>query len=418
MPEAVSVPTVPQPQGAPVEGKQPAAAPKSKMFLNDPTEEQISNFESEVGEKAERRFLDDDIDRAQKSNPTTPPKKGIVKKAKEGEPAPTGEKLAGKDDVEGLDPEAPKPAAKKKYTVDGKQYELTPEQADRFAQKGIFYERQAVELKKEQAAIGQRMEQLEAREQKLDRVWEALEKDPRGLMLQLHGAQKTREIFEPVLADQIKEELLPEHERALLNEQRRAQALEQQLAEIQQANQQREMQAAEHEAASHFENVITGALELEGIPKSDQTVSEMARWLKRVEARNEKLPPEQQIKVTPERLAKVVKEDNIEKSRALVDRFVGQITEAKKAGDGDAIVKVGEQLVEMFGEPVVHAIAQFHLARLRRSQPAVPRKIVETKRTAPPEAKRGGYMDPDAYAAERKKRVAALDRGDDVADWD
>lgn len=419
MPEAAVVPTTPQPSTtAPAEGVKPegAAPKKSKMFLNDPSEEQISQFEAEVGEKAERRFLDDEIDKAQKANPTSP-KKAVppVKKAKEGEPAPTGEKLAGAE--EEADPEKLKVEGKKKFKVDGKEYELTSEQQERFTQKGIFYEKQAIEMKKEQQAIGQRLEQLEAREAKLDRVWDALEKDPRGLMLQLHGPQKTREIFEPVLAEQIKEELLPEHEKAQLAMQRRAEAAESRLTEIQQENEQRAMQAQETEAATHFETVITQALQAEGIPKNDQTVAEMARWLKRVEARNEKLPEGQQIKVTPERLAKVVREDNIEKSRALVDRFVNKITEAKKTGNADEIVSVGEQLVEMFGEPVVHAIAQFHLARLRKTQPTVPKKVLETKRVEKPEQKRGGYMDPDAYAAERRKRVAALDRGEEVADW-
>jgi hypothetical protein len=115
----------------------------------------------------------------------------------------------------------------------------------------------------------------------------------------------------------------------------------------------------------------------------------------------------------------LVKEDNNLRVSSLTHVYVSQIEDAKKRGDIAAVESLGEQLVGVLGEPVMYAIGKYHLAKMQRGQPAVPKQILDTPKVPTKQAtKPRAYMSEDEYAAERKRRVAAMERGESVPDWD
>lgn len=303
---------------------------------------------------------------------------------------------------------------KEKLKVDGEEFELDPDQIRRFAQKGISHEknnRKTAEAVREVRAREQAVEQREASVNELVTML----KDPKGaleILTNIHGEDIVRDMSEGFLRPRVEREMLPEHERRALVAEERAQRAEQALKQRDEQVKQKQIEQQTDTLVQEYQKTIIEALKLKGLPKTDFTAMEMASWMERGTKKG--------IDYKPEQLAQFVKEDNILRVGALTEDYVTQITEAKKKGDLDAVVKAGEGLVELLGEPVMFAIAKYHLAKHMRT-PAQPKQVLDTPKTKPPEEgskkKKGGYMSEDEFTAERKRRVALMEKGIDPGEW-
>jgi hypothetical protein len=248
---------------------------------------------------------------------------------------------------------------KKKYKVDGKVYELTDEQAERFAQKGIMHELRNREAANRDRAIAAKEQEISRREQEAQQVIEALKSKSLDALVELHGEEKTREMLEQWLRPRIEREMLPPEEQEKITWQERAERAEQRLQQQQQQEQERQIEEQSRGLEQHYQKIIVQALEEGNFPKgADLTpfAKEMAGWMERGLVNN--------IEYTPAQLVKLVKEDNATRVNTLTGTYVGQIETARKAGDMATVSKLGEQLVEVLGEPVMYAIGKYHLAKL------------------------------------------------------
>ncbi len=141
-------------------------------------------------------------------------------------------------------------------------------------------------------------------------------------------------------------------------------------------------------------------------------IARMADHMHRFEKRN--------VKYTNEQLANLVREDYTDDIGHFAGGYAKAIEEAHSRNDVKAIMAIGEQLEGILGKPTAMALRRYDLAKLRSGQPAGSKPVVETSRVAQmkkQDSKRH-YMSEDEYAAERKRRAQAIDRGEAVADWD
>lgn len=102
----------------------------------------------------------------------------------------------------------------------------------------------------------------------------------------------------------------------------------------------------------NYQKVIIGALQTEGIPKTEFTVKRMADLM----AKNLQMG----LDLTPEHLATLVREDYMNEIKALF-------------GASD-----GETLMKLVGDDFTNKIRRADLERLRAGQPQVPKPIIET----------------------------------------
>lgn len=346
--------------------------------VNEPTEDETSDEKS----------MSEIIDKATKDAATPTKDTGVQSKAQEPAPEPV---TTGKQKVE----------------YNGKEYELDADQQKRFMQKGIMHD-----LKHRDFAA--KTKEVEAREQAaIQREKSAQAIFERGLdaIAEVKGEEEARKMAEAFLRPRIEREMLPEQERQLLDIQTRAERAEKALADRDQRDQQRDIDSKVDGHLQHFQKIIVEALDKTGVPKDTRSAREMAEWIER--------GIEKGIDYSPDQLAEFVREDNVVRVQALTQHYVSQIEAAKKAGDSEAIVKAGESLVGILGEPVMHAIGKYHLAKIQKGQPKTAPQILDTPKVKPPEQKkRGGYMTEDEFAAKRKQRVALMEQGIDPGEWD
>lgn len=387
------------PEAAPAEAKRqaPKAAPdfKSKVEetlwrVNEPTADEVEDTAS----------MND-----------------IITKSVENAGKPSKEATPGADRQEDRQesPEAaPKPTdgEKKKYTVNGKTYELTDEQARSFAQKGIMHELRNRETAEKARAVEQREQAALAKEQEAAAILESIRTQSLDYLIDIHGEEKARQMIEGWLRPRIERELLPpEQQQQLAEEDSRERAFrerEERIAEKERHWDEQHKKAEERkidEQARGFEqeyqNVILEALQKGGFPEgADLTpfAKDMASWMERGLTKN--------IEYTPDQLVKLVQEDNGTRVKALTGVYVGQIEAAKKSGDSASIVKLGEQLVGVLGEPVMYAIGKYHLAKMQGGQPlqgAMPKPILDTAKRDPKAPVKQPKLTEDEYRDMRQK---------------
>jgi hypothetical protein len=346
---AAATNTVPVPQ-APSQGKpaqaKPAAPQKAPAKASPPdfkskVEETLWRVNEPTADEVEdTKSMSDIID------------KGVAdagKTSKEATPAPP----------ETQEEPPPTDTTKKKYKVDGKIYELTAEQAERFAQKGIMHELRNRDSANKQRELSAKEQEIVRREQETASIIEALRSDDLSVLVQLHGEEKARDLVEKFLRPRIEREMLPPEQQEQLSLQERAERAERALEERDQRDQERQIDEQSRGLEQHYQKIIVDALEQGDFPKgADLTpfAREMASWMERGLSNN--------IEYTPQQLVGLVKEDNTTRVRALTDAYVGQIDVARKAGDMVAVGKLGEQLVSVLGEPVMFAIGKYYLAKL------------------------------------------------------
>jgi hypothetical protein len=383
-PKAIPAPKPAAAKPAPETKKTPDFKSKVEETLwrvNEPTQDEVDD--SKAGED----IVDKGIANAAKSSKEANPPADGLEIHQDRKPAPP--------------PTAPDPSTqtKEKLKVGEKEFELDAEQLRRFAQKGIYHELKNRDTAKNAAELRAREEAIAAKEQYTEQVIEGLKQNTLDALVELHGEQKARELMEGWLRPKIEREMMPEEERRQLEWQERAERAEAQLQEHKKTSEQQKQNQQTEAFQEEYQQYIIQALEGGGFPKgADLTpfASEMAAWMQRGLARG--------ITYTPERLVSLVKQDNNLRVGALTGVFVNQINEAKEKGDAQSVVKYGEQLVELLGEPVMYAIGKYHLAKMQGQQPSVPRKALDVPKVAQQASqKQNGYMSEDEYRDMRQK---------------
>jgi hypothetical protein len=299
------------------------------------------------------------------------------------------------------------PVHKHKLKVGDEELELDEESMKRWAQKGIHYEKKNYNTAKAEKEVKAKAEALAAKEAEVAEVYEALQSESAFEILEKkHGKAKARELAEKYLRPQVMEELelaemTPDQKRAYIAEQKAAE-LQKKIDDGEKAKEQEHLSAEEQKWTKHYQDTIIKALDSGGVPKTDFSVAEMAAWIRRGKA--------QKVDYTPEQLANLVKQDNIVRVDALTENYVNQINEAKKSGDQDSIVKAGEALVELLGEPVMYALAKYHLAKTNSVHKSLPTQTVDTPKVdvSAPKKKLTWDEERDLF----RKRAAALARGE------
>lgn len=308
-------------------------------------------------------------------------------------------------------PQAKKAAPEKKtLTVDRAPVEMSEEDRDRWAQKGIANEKRWVEIAREKKTLQQQAERVGQLEQKLQGMIEAFEERPMDVLVHRHGREGARKFVEPFLAEEIKAEMMPEHERALRARDQEIALLKGRLGQTAQTEAQTAHAKQVEAEVQGFSNIIIKALNEVGIPKTDFTAAEMADHMHRAMLNK--------IEYTPERLASLVREDNILRVAALTEQFSKYAEHCYKEQNWQGVIAAGEAMEDILGAIVVKTLRYLDLSRLKAGQPMVPQQILETPRaTQDGSGEKKPYMTEDEYATERRRRAQAIDRGEAVTDW-
>lgn len=347
------------------------------------------------------------------TNPPPEPKKAPAPPTAPKKPeAPKSED--GTELADGAPKPPEQPVQKKKYAVHGEEYELTPDQADRYAQKGIYYEKKGIEFARKEQELAQRESQLKQQGADTEVLLKALAQDPAGVLRELYG-DDVIERLKPAMAERIRKEQEYEqnpHLRELDAEKTRAAQLEQQLKQREQQEYNQKVETAAAEYKQKYHQTVIQALEMGGIPKTPEGAHQVLQELRLLQERG--------IEATPQQLAERVKQSNVERVHALTGTIAEQIDRARAENRQEDIVKHGEQLAELLGRPVVYALAKYHLAQRLQSRPAgtgALTKPPEQPRVNPEPQKPKRPMDLDEYMAKAKERAARLQRGEEVEDW-
>ena len=306
------------------------------------------------------------------------------------------------------------PPKKQKYVFEGKEVEVDEEHAKRLVQKGMLFDKKGFEIAKYERGLKEKAAQVEQQEQQVAQLLGDLKEHGLHVLEEIAGPEKLRQMAEQWLRPKIEREMLPPEQQQQLTLQEENARLKQQ---IQQRQQQEQMQAQELETQQWIENynqTIVKALQIGGVPRTDFTAAEMASWMQRGLDKN--------IEYTPEQLAGLVKQDNIVRVGSLTEHYVKEIEAGRTAGDSSRVVKSGEALVQLLGEPVMFAIGKYYLARTKGAQPVQPKQILETPKAVrnngeEPQKKRH-YLSEDEVVAERKRRVALMQQGIDPGEWE
>jgi len=303
-----------------------------------------------------------------------------------------------------------KAAQTKKYKVNGKEIELTEEQAERFTQKGILFEKQNHEFTKQKRELAAKEESLTQKEQEIVQTLQAIKEQGLEVLIDLHGEEAARKMIEGWLRPKVEREMMPEPDRRVLDAEERAGRFEAALKERDERDRQTQIEAKAREFEGHYQKVIIDALEKGGFPDADRTIfaADMAAWMQRGLNKG--------IEYTAEELIPLVKEDQRLRTLAWTGYLVGKIKTAKESKDDNAVIRFGGELAEELGEEVVHALGQYHLAKYR-AQGQQPKQILDTPKVkTETERKQKPYMSEDEYKRERLRRVAAMERGESVSE--
>lgn len=310
--------------------------------------------------------------------------------------------------------EQPKePPKKQKYVFEGKEIEVDDEHAKRLVQKGMLFDKKGFEIAKYERGLKEKAAQVEQQEQQIAQLMGDLKEHGLAVLEELAGPEKLRQMAEQWLRPRIEREMLPPEQQQQLSLQEENARLRQMIEQRQQAELQHRQELETQQWIENYNQTIVKALQLGGVPRTDFTAAEMATWMQRGLDKN--------IEYTPEQLAGLVKQDNIMRVGSLTEHYVREIEEGRKAGDSSRVVKSGEALVELLGEPVMFAIGKYYLARTKGSQPAQPKQILDTPKVVrngeEPQKKRH-YLSEDEVVAERKRRVALMQQGIDPGEWE
>lgn len=342
--------------------------------------------------------------------------------AAEGKPAPVKKEPTAPKKA--ADPkEQPKAAdgadEKETYVVDGKDVLLTKEQAKRFVQKGIAFDKRGFEFTKMQKAVAERDQAVSQKEERISRMWESMEKDPIGVLLARFGGDSTklRTAIEPYLAQQIREEMDDEanpQNKELRDERARREAAEARAKTFEdgEAKKARDVEVSEHK--ERFQAQILEGIKKGGLPNNERSMKRMADYM--YAAASKPRQPGEKLNIDIGRVAETVKQEYIEDIGAIGSSLLSQAKEAREKGDDNALISLGEQAIELFGEDLMDLIRAADIARLKaRRSGLAPTKILETPQSTQGDDKlkpKGQYMEWDEWQDKRKRVAEGKDSWD------
>lgn len=300
---------------------------------------------------------------------------------------------------------------KRRVKFEGKEIEVDDgDEATRLIQEGLLHRKKNYEIARQAKEIQAREAKAFQQEEELKQAIEAIKTNGLEVLAQIQGEEVARRQAEAWLRPRIEREMMPEEQQKILYAEDRAQQAEAQLKQYQEQQKQSEISAQTKQYFDHYNKVIIDALEKTSTPKTEFTAKEMAGWIE--------LGLKKGIEYTPEQLAQLVKEDNNMRVQSLVGHHVQQITQARTKKDMNMVVKHGEALTQLLGEPVMYAVGAYLVHRKNGMSPTQPKQILDTPKTKSVETvKRSGYMTEDEAKAERLRRVNLLEQGIDPGEW-
>lgn len=307
--------------------------------------------------------------------------------------------------------ESPKPKVKKKYVVDKKEYELEldDETTDRFIQKGLAADKRLMEIASERKQLEQLASQIHEQRAQLQSFFELLqggdEQAAEQMLLQAMGPERFAAVAKKHLLTQYEYDQLSPEARRAYDAERRAEQLQAQIQQREAMEQEARVKELQSTSAKEFEGMIIKALESNVIPRNERSIAHFVDYMKKYVERD--LPIDE---TAMERIASQVKEDNIVTIRGMVQGFVEQAKAAKEAKDNNKLIRIGEELTGLFGEDIIDILRRSDLAKLRASQPELPKQILETPKVDTMPKKHQGYMSEDEWAEQRRKAAAEYDR--------
>lgn len=329
-------------------------------------------------------------------------------------------KTAQRTSNESEKPEAPEQgqeqgSQKEKYVFEGKEIEIDPKDRARYVQKGMLLDKKGYEIAKADRELKAGHAEVQQMKQELTQLLESIKANPFELVLKQQGPEAARQAAEQFLLPHVQREMMDPQERAIHDANERAQRAEQRIAAWEAEQQEAKLNQQAEGFKDQFAKTIHAALQENGVPPNDFTAAEMAQIMS--------LGLQKDIEYTPQQLATVVKQNNIERVSALNKVHVAEIQEGRKTNDVNRILKAGEALVALHGEPVMYAIGKYYLAKARGGQPPAPKTILDTAKLKAPDAptlspKNGKhYVTEDDVKAERMRRVQMLEQGIDPGEW-
>jgi hypothetical protein len=227
--------------------------------------------------------------------------------------------------------QAAKEAARRlKYkTKDGQELEVDEDEALR-----TWAERKA-----HQAAASKELNEGKALRKQAEQLVEML-KDKgklRDVMKKL--GHDPRKLSEEILAEHLEDELMDPRDRELRDAKRRLEQIDAMERQQKEALEAKRLQEVKSRYMAEYEKEFITALDTVEVPKSKETISEMAKYIYRAGQIG--------FKMTANEAAKLVKEDILERQRRIFSNADG------------------ETLLKLFGEDVANKIRKADLAKLK-----------------------------------------------------
>jgi hypothetical protein len=238
-------------------------------------------------------------------------------------------------------PEPPKPPSKLKFAgkVDGaeKQWELTPEEV-------------VTRLQKSEASE-KRMQEAAGVRKQWDQIRELAKTNPELVLKELAGIEDADAWAEQRVEKKWKKELMPEHERQMLELQQRAETAERRAKEIETAQQAEFQKQQDAKLEAQMESEFKRAFELTSLPWDPEHLELFGQIA--LDA------IDYGIQLTPEQMAAEVKSRLDTKAKATEDKLRSQFTGLK-----------GEDLLSWLGEDGVKEVLRAAVAKHEQSQTA------------------------------------------------
>lgn len=303
-----------------------------------------------------------------------------------------------------------KPKVKKKFVVDKKEVELEldDETTDRYIQKALAADKRIEAAAKERRELEGMASQIQQQRAQLQQLFQTLqggdEETAQQMLIQAMGPERFAAISKKYLLTQYEYDQLSPEARRAYDAERRAVAAEEQLQQRQRTDEEMKINELKSQNSKEFEGMIIKAIETNMIPKSERAIGHFVDYMKKFVERD--IPIDEQAMT---RIASAVKEDNIITIRGLVSGFTEEAKKALASKDQQKLVKIGEELTSLFGDEIISLIRRSDLAKLRSSQPELPKQIFETPRVDAKSSQQTKNMSPDEWRDEVRNRALQID---------
>jgi len=334
---------------------------------------------------------------------------------RETEPQHGTEIQGEKEGIHAEEKQAPKPKVKKKFVVDKKEVELEldDETTDKYIQKALAADKRFSEARKREQELEAIAHQVHQKRQELEQFMAALDDDSSAqeILLKKLGPERFRQLAEAYLAPVVQEEILKERnplEYELKKTQRELEIeRKEKNARLEAEKRQKyesEVNELKTKTVQEYENAILKAMDTGAIPRNERSIAQFADYMRKLVERGQEVTEE-----AVNHIARTVKEDKIDDIKWLVSGFSQMAKQAMEAKDDGKLIKIGDELTQMFGEDMVNLIRRSDLAKIRAGQPNIPKQILDTPRVDPKQGQQSKLMSPDEWRDEVRNRALQID---------